>query len=150
MCLILIASAPFAWVLLAEQLPQKFTAWMLGLSTNPLVLLLLINLILFLVGLPIEPAPAMLILVPLFLPVIDKIGMDRVHFGIIVIANLMIGSLTPPVGSMVFITAAIARVPLSIVFWEITPFTIVMLIVVILLTYVPALSLWLPNLVGWF
>lgn len=149
-CLILIASAPFAWVLIAERIPQQLTAWMLGLSSDPFVLLLLINVILFVVGLPVEPAPAMLILVPLFLPVIDKIGVDRVHFGIIVIANLMIGAITPPVGSLVFITATLARVPLASVFREITPFTIVMLLVVLLLTYVPFVSLWLPNLVGGF
>lgn len=147
-CLILIASAPFAWVLIAERIPQEFTSWMLGLSSNPIVLLFLINVILVLVGLPVEPAPAMLILVPLFLPVIDQIGVDRTHFGIIVIANLMIGAVTPPVGSLVFITATLARVPLSTVFREITPFTIVMLLVVLLLTYVPILSLWLPNLLG--
>jgi tripartite ATP-independent transporter DctM subunit len=149
-CLILIASAPFAWILIAERIPQQFTAWMLGLSSDPIVLLLLINVILVLVGLPIEPAPAMLILVPLFLPVIERIGVDGVHFGIIVIANLMIGSITPPVGSMVFITAALARVPLAVVFREITPFTIVMLIVVLLLTYAPVLSLWLPSVIGGF
>ena len=149
-CLILIASAPFAWVLIAEQIPQHFTAWMLGLSTNPFVLLLLINVILLLVGLPIEPAPAMLILVPLFLPVIEKLGVDPVHFGIVVIANLMIGAITPPVGSMVFITATLARVPLATVFHEIMPFTLVMLLVVLVLTYVPFISLWLPNLVGGF
>ena len=147
-CLILVASAPFAWVLIAERIPQQFTTWMLGFSTNPVVLLLLINLILLLVGLPIEPAPAMLILVPLLLPVIQKIGVDPVHFGIVVIANLMIGALTPPVGSMVFVTAALARVPLATVFREITPFTIVMLLVVLALTYMPFISLWLPNLVG--
>jgi len=123
---------------------------MLGLSHDPIVLLLLINVILFLVGLPVEPAPAMLILVPLFLPVIDQIGMDRVHFGIVVIANLMIGAITPPVGSLVFITATMARVPLASVFREITPFTLIMLLVVLLLTYVPFLSLWLPNLIGKF
>ena len=147
-CLILIASAPFAWVLIAEQIPQHFTAWMLGLSGNPIVLLLLINLILLVVGLPIEPAPAMLILVPLFLPVIEKLGVDPVHFGIVVIANLMIGSITPPVGSMVFITATLARVPLATVFREITPFTLVMLLIVLALTYVPFISLWLPSLLG--
>jgi C4-dicarboxylate transporter DctM subunit len=149
-CLILIASAPFAWVLIAERIPQHFTAWMLGLSTNPFVLLLLINVILLLVGLPIEPAPAMLILVPLFLPVIGQLGVDPVHFGIVVIANLMIGAITPPVGSMVFITATLARVPLATVFREIIPFTLVMLLVVLVLTYVPFISLWLPNLVGGF
>jgi len=149
-CLILIASAPFAWVLIAERIPQQLTAWMLGLSHDPIVLLLLINVILFLVGLPVEPAPAMLILVPLFLPVVDQIGMDRVHFGIVVIANLMIGAITPPVGSLVFITATMARVPLASVFREITPFTLIMLLVVLLLTYVPFLSLWLPNLIGKF
>jgi tripartite ATP-independent transporter DctM subunit len=149
-CLILIASAPFAWVLIAERIPQQLTAWMLGLSSNPVMLLFLINVILFLVGLPVEPAPAMLILVPLFLPVIDQIGVDRVHFGIIVIANLMIGAITPPVGSLVFITATIARAPLATVFREITPFTLIMLLVVLMLTYMPFLSLWLPNLIGRF
>jgi tripartite ATP-independent transporter DctM subunit len=149
-CLILIASAPFAWVLIAERIPQQLTAWMLGLSSNPFMLLFLINVILFLVGLPVEPAPAMLILVPLFLPVIDQIGVDRVHFGIIVIANLMIGAITPPVGSLVFITATIARTPLAAVFREIMPFTLIMLLVVLMLTYMPFLSLWLPNLIGKF
>ena len=149
-CLILVASAPFAWVLIAERIPQQLTAWMLGLSSDPTVLLFLINLILFLVGLPVEPAPAMLILVPLFLPVIDQIGVDRVHFGIIVIANLMIGAITPPVGSLVFITATLARVPLASVFREITPFTVVMLLVVVVLTYLPFISLWLPSLLGGF
>jgi TRAP-type C4-dicarboxylate transport system permease large subunit len=82
--------------------------------------------------------------------VIDQIGVDRVHFGIIVIANLMIGAITPPVGSLVFITATLARVPLASVFREITPFTVVMLLVVVVLTYLPFISLWLPSLLGGF
>lgn len=145
---ILGASAPFAWLLVVEQVPQAIAREMGELAARPLLLLLLVNLFLLVVGLPLEMAPALVILVPILLPIITKAGIDPVHFGVIMIINLILGSLTPPVGLLVFITAGIARVPVGRVFWEVTPFLLVMLFVLLIVTIVPSISLFLPGVLG--
>jgi tripartite ATP-independent transporter DctM subunit len=142
------AAAPFAWVLIAERMPQQFGAWALSFSRDPLVLLLIINVILFLVGLPLELPPAMMILMPVFLPVIIQVGIDPIHFGVVVITNLMIGAISPPVGILVFITSSIGKVPVGTVFREVTPFMLVLLAVTLILTYVPAVTMFIPRLFG--
>jgi C4-dicarboxylate transporter DctM subunit len=142
------AAAPFAWVLIAERMPQQFGAWALGLSRDPLVLLLIINVILFLVGLPLELPPAMMILMPVFLPVITQVGIDPIHFGVVVITNMMIGAISPPVGILVFITSSIGKVPVGTVFREVTPFMLVLLAVTLILTYVPGITMFVPRLFG--
>ena len=120
--------------------------FMRGISDNPLVIFLLINLILFVLGTFMDLAPMLLICTPVFLPVIQKFGIDPVHFGIIMIFNLGIGLLTPPVGPTLAVGCAIGKVTMEAVSRSIMLFYIPMLIVLMLITYVPALTLWLPRL----
>jgi C4-dicarboxylate transporter DctM subunit len=144
--LILAASQPFGWVLTAEQIPHKTAEFVASLSQNPTVLLLLLNVFLLIVGLPLEANPAIIILIPILGPIIQAIGVDPVHFSIIVILNLMLGSVTPPVGILVFVTSTIAKAAPGEVFRESVPFLAAGVVVLLIVTYVPSLSLFLPNL----
>jgi tripartite ATP-independent transporter DctM subunit len=144
--LILGASQPFGWVLTAEQIPQQAAALVTSLSSNPLVVLMLLNVFLLIVGLPLEANPAIIILVPILGPIVQNIGVDPVHFSIIVILNLMLGSVTPPVGILVFVTSTIAHASPGKVFRESLPFLVAGIAVLLIVTYVPTLSLFLPNL----
>ncbi|MBP1779273.1 MAG: dicarboxylate transporter subunit DctM [candidate division NC10 bacterium] len=144
--LILGASQPFGWVLTAEQIPQQAAEFVTSLSGNPLVVLMLLNVFLLIVGLPLEANPAIIILVPILGPIIQAIGVDPVHFAIIVILNLMLGSVTPPVGILVFVTSTIAGASPGKVFRECVPFLVAGIVVLLIVTYVPALSLFLPDL----
>ena len=144
--LILAASTPFGWVLTADQIPQQAAQFVSGVSTNPLVILLLLNVFLLIVGLPLEANPAIIILVPILGPIVQSLGIDPVHFSIIMILNLMLGSVTPPVGILVFVTATIAKASPGAVFKESLPFLAAGLVVLMIVTYVPEISLFLPNL----
>lgn len=139
--IIIAAAAPFAWVLAAEQVPQKIAAAMGAYSTNPVVLLLLINVFLLVVGLFMEMIAAMVILVPILVPIIKAVGIDPVHFGVILVMNLVIGALTPPMGMLVFTTARVGGAPVVAVFRAILPFIAALVTVLMLVTYVPALTL---------
>jgi tripartite ATP-independent transporter DctM subunit len=139
--IIIAAAAPFAWVLAAEQVPQKIAAAMGAYSTNPVVLLLLINAFLLVVGLFMEMIAAMVILVPILVPIIKAVGIDPVHFGVILVMNLVIGALTPPMGMLVFTTARVGGAPVVAVFRAILPFIAALVTVLMLVTYVPAVTL---------
>jgi tripartite ATP-independent transporter DctM subunit len=143
--LIIAASAPFAWILTVEQVPQALAAGLGPLMDYPWLLLIAVNLLLILVGLPLEPAPAMVILVPILMPILAVAGVDPVHFGIIMVFNLFIGALTPPVGNLAFIAAMVAKEKPSAVFWSLNPYFVALLAALVILTFVPALSLWLPS-----
>lgn len=142
------ASAPFAYLLVIEQVPQMIAAQFSSLASNPMLLLLLLNVFLLLVGLPLEPTPAMVILVPILIPIITAAGINPVHFGIVMIINLMIGSLTPPVGVLVFITAGVSKVPVHEIFFKVIPFELAMIAALLLITYLPFTTLWLPSVIG--
>lgn len=144
--MILGASQPFSWVLTAQQIPQLVAQFFTSISDNPIVILLMLNFFLLLVGLPLEAAPGVIILVPILMPVIERIGMDPVQFGVVIVTNLLLGSLTPPVGVLVFISAGIAKVPPGSVFRESFPLLLAGIGALMLMTYWPQLSLWLPNL----
>ncbi len=144
--LILGVSQPFSRIITLEQLPQRAAAAMTSISSEPIVLLLMINVLLLIIGLPLEPGPAIIMVTPILMPIAKVLGVDEVHLGIVMITNLIIGSLTPPVGILVFVTATIAKVRVEHVFREVTPFLIAMLAALAVITYVPALSLLLPNL----
>lgn len=144
------ASAPFAYLLVIEQLPQMVAAQFGSLVNNPLLLLLLLNVFLLLVGLPLEPTPAMVILVPILLPIIKAAGIDPVHFGIVMIINLMIGSLTPPVGVLIFITAGVSKVPVHQIFTKVIPFELGLIVTLLIITYLPFTTLWLVSIFGGF
>jgi tripartite ATP-independent transporter DctM subunit len=144
--LIAMASS-FGYVMALMQLPAKITTFFLSVSENKYVILMLINLMLLVLGCLMDMAPLILICTPILLPVVMKLGVDPVHFGIIMLLNLGIGLLTPPVGSVLFVGCAIGNVKMEDVMRTIWPFYGVMLMVLMLVTFVPALSLWLPSVV---
>ena len=135
------ASVPFAWILIAEGIPQQLVAWAEGWSSNKLGLLVILNAVLFLAGMFLDLTPAMLIVAPLFLPVMVGAGIDPVHLGIIMIINLQLGGVTPPVGILVFISAQIARIEPAGIFRAVVPFFLATVAVLALICAFPVLSL---------
>ncbi len=143
--MILIAfAASFGYIMTLMQIPMKITAALTALSDNRYVILALINGLLLVLGTLMDMAPLILILTPILMPVITSIGVDPVHFGMIMMVNLGIGLLTPPVGGVLFVGAAVAKLPMEQVVKALLPFFGALLLVLIAVTYVPALSLWLP------
>jgi tripartite ATP-independent transporter DctM subunit len=128
------------------QLPAKITAFFLTLSNNREVILMLINIMLLVLGCLMDLAPLLLICTPILLPVVTTFGVDPVHFGMIMLLNLGIGLLTPPVGATLFVGCAVGKVTMQEVMRSIWPFYGVMFVVLMLVTYIPAISLWLPHL----
>jgi tripartite ATP-independent transporter DctM subunit len=148
MVLILIACASsVGYIMAMMQMPAKVTAFFLTLSSNKYVILMLINVLLLILGCLIDMAPSILISTPILLPVMVKFGVDPVHFGMIMLLNLGIGLCHPPVGTTLFVGCAVGKVTMEQVMREIWPFYGVMFIVLMLVTYLPELSLWLPRVV---
>jgi tripartite ATP-independent transporter DctM subunit len=147
MTLIACASA-FGYVMALMQLPAKATAFFLSLSGDKHVILMFINIMLLILGCLMDMAPLILICTPILLPVVVKLGVDPVHFGMIMLLNLGIGLLTPPVGSTLFVGCAIGKVRMEDVMRGIWPFYGAMFAVLMLVTYLPVISLWLPRLLG--
>lgn len=144
--LLISTSQAMSWILAYQNIPQTLAAGMLQISDNPYVLLLLINLVLLVVGTFMDMTPAVLIFAPIFLPVTTQLGMDPVHFGIMMIANLCIGLCTPPVGTCLFVGCSVGQTSIAAVTRPMVPFFLAMLCALGLITYLPGLSLWLPNL----
>jgi tripartite ATP-independent transporter DctM subunit len=142
------ASQVMSRILTQEQVPQAVSDALLGLSDNPLVILLTINLILLVVGTFMDMTPAVLVFTPIFLPVAVSIGLDPLHFGILLIANLCIGLCTPPVGTCLFLGCSVGKSDVLSVSRSMIPFYIAMFAALAVITYVPAVSLWLPRLLG--
>jgi tripartite ATP-independent transporter DctM subunit len=140
------ASQAMSWVLAYERIPQMVSDAMLTLSANPLMVLLLINVLLLVVGTFMDMTPAVLIFTPIFLPVVVGLGMDPVHFGIVIIANLCIGLCTPPVGTCLFLGCSVGKTTIARVIPSAIPFFIAMLLALLAITYIPWLSLALPRL----
>ena len=148
MVMILIAFASgFGYIMALMQLPAKVTSFFLTISNNKYVILLLINILLLFLGTLMDMAPLLLICTPILLPVVQTFGVDPVHFGIIMLVNLGIGLVTPPVGSVLFVGCAVAKLTIEEVTSKIWPFYVAMFIVLMIVTYVPAVSLWLPHLI---
>lgn len=146
--LLVATSIAMSWVMSYEQIPQAITSLLLGISDNPVLVLILINLILLLVGIFMDITPAVLIFTPIFLPIVTDLGYDPIHFGIIMIMNLCIGICTPPVGSVLFVGCSVAGLTIQKVIKPLLPLFIAMLVVLILVTYVPEFSMWLPTFFG--
>ena len=146
MTLIAMASS-FGYVMALMQMPAKITMFFLTVSENKYVILMLINFMLLVLGCLMDMAPLILICTPILLPVVMKLGVDPVHFGMIMLLNLGIGLLTPPVGSVLFVGCAVGKVRLEDVMKGIWPFYGVLFAVLMLVTFIPALSLWLPSVV---
>jgi len=139
------ASQAMSWVLAYEQIPQMVSAAMLALSADPLMVLLLINVLLLIVGTFMDMTPAVLIFTPIFLPVVMGLDMHPVHFGIVIIANLCIGLCTPPVGTCLFLGCSVGKTTIAKVVPSAIPFFIAMAIALLAITYIPWLSLALPR-----
>ena len=140
-------AASFGYILTLMEIPMKITTAFLTLSDNRYVILMCINVMLLLLGTVMDMAPLILILTPILLPVIIGIGVDPVHFGMIMLVNLGIGLITPPVGAVLFVGAAVGKVTIENTAKALLPFYVALFMVLMLVTYVPAISLWLPNLV---
>jgi tripartite ATP-independent transporter DctM subunit len=142
-------SAAFAWVLTVSRVPQNLTDWIVGLHLSPLAFLFAVNVLLLAFGIFIEPLPGIVVLVPILAPIAHALGIDDLQFGIIVIVNLTMGMITPPVGGLLFVTSIVARVPLARLVGELWPFLWAQLAVLVLLSLFPVLSSGLPNLFGY-
>ena len=146
---IIAASALIGWILTAEQVPIKLAELIVEYSASPWVLLLLINLLLFALGCFMAAAPVIIMLTPILLPVTSLMGIDPMHLGVVMVLNLMIGLITPPVGLCLFVVADVAELPVMRVVKSLLPFFIPLLIVLLLITYIPSLVLFLPGLLGY-
>ena len=141
-------SASFAWVLTIEGIPQQMAEWLISMNLSPWMFLIIVNVFLLLFGIFIEPLPGVMVLAPILAPVAIKLGVDPVHFAMIVIFNLTLGMITPPVGGLLFVTCNVSKVPMSQLVRELVPFLWAHGVVLVLLTFVPALSTWLPRALG--
>ncbi|PWC96278.1 C4-dicarboxylate ABC transporter permease [Azospirillum sp. TSO5] len=136
----------FGWILTSEQIPQAIAASMLALTTNKYLIILLINILLLIVGTFMETIAALIILFPPLLAVATQVGIDPIHFATFAVLNLMIGLTTPPVGVCLFVAANIAKISLGAITKAIWPFLLCNIVILFLVSYIPALSLWLPSL----
>jgi C4-dicarboxylate transporter, DctM subunit len=141
-------SAAFTWVLTIEGVPQACAEWISSLSLSPWTFLIILNLLLLLVGIFIEPLPAVMVMVPVIAPVAAKLGIDPIHLAMIVIYNLTLGMITPPVGGLLFVTCNVAKVSLSDLTKELAPFLLAHGVVLVVLTAWPGLSTWVPRALG--
>ncbi|GAA3738765.1 tripartite ATP-independent transporter DctM subunit [Spinactinospora alkalitolerans] len=147
--LFLIAAAgAYGYLLTVMQLPAALTQWLTGLTENPILLLLLCNLLLIMLGAVLDMAPLILITTPILLPVVTSVGMDPMQFGVMLMLNLAIGLITPPVGSVLFVGSAVGKVRIEEASRGVLPFYVPLVIALLLVTYVPEFSLTLPRLLG--
>ena len=141
-------SSAFAWVLTIEGVPQRMAEWMVAQQFSQAAFLIAVNLFLLAFGIFIEPLPGVMVLAPILAPVAVKLGVDPTHFAMIVIYNLTLGMITPPVGSLLFVTSNVARVPMGALVRELKPFLVAHGVILLFITFVPALSTWLPHRLG--
>lgn len=141
-------SGSFAWLLTIEGLPQLMADWLIGMNLSPWMFLIVVNVFLLVFGIFIEPLPGVMVLVPILAPVALKLGVDPIQFAMIVIYNLTLGMITPPVGGLLFVTSNVSKVPLSDLTRELMPFLWAHGVVLVVITFVPALSSWLPHVLG--
>jgi tripartite ATP-independent transporter DctM subunit len=146
--LIVAAAGLFGWVIAREQGPQAVTEAMLQFTDNPIVFLLLVNVVLLMTGMILEPVAGLLITVPVLLPAAIEFGIDPLHLGIVMILNLVLGLLTPPVGLVLYVLSSVTGSTVQTVTRGTVPFLIPLLITLLLITFIPAFSLWLPGLLG--
>lgn len=142
------ASSAMSWLLTTQNIPQSVSQALLGISNNKIVILLIINVLLLFVGTFMDMTPAVLIFTPIFLPVVEELGMHPVHFGIMIIANLCIGLCTPPVGACLFVGCGVGETSIAKVTKPMLPFFFAMALALLLTTYIPKISMWLPELLG--
>ena len=144
--LLIATSMAMSWIMSIQNIPQQVSAALLGLSDNRYVIFLMINVLLLFVGTFMDMTPAVLIFTPIFLPVVVRLGMDPVHFGLMLIANLCIGLCTPPVGTCLFVGCGVGETTITKLTKHLLPFFVAMIVALMLVTYIPALSLMIPKL----
>lgn len=142
-------SGIMSWVMAFTNIPEAVSAGMLAISSSKIVILLLINIILLVVGTFMDMTPAVLIFTPIFLPICEALGMNMIHFGIMMIFNLCIGTITPPVGTTLFVGVKVGGVKIETVIRQLLVYFAAIFVVLLLVTYIPQLSLWLPSLMGY-
>jgi tripartite ATP-independent transporter DctM subunit len=142
---IVAAASIFGWMLTATRATEMIAAWVLSVTSTPAGFLLLANLLMLFVGCFLEPTAAITILVPILLPIVRKLGIDPVHFGLVMVLNLMIGLLHPPMGLVLFVLARVAKLSVERTTMAILPWLVPLLISLVIVTYIPSISLWLPN-----
>jgi tripartite ATP-independent transporter DctM subunit len=140
------ASQAMSWIMARENIPQNVSAALIGLSNNKIIILMIINILLLFVGTFMDMTPAVLIFTPIFLPVVKELGIHPVHFGLIMIANLCIGLCTPPVGTCLFVGCGVGETTIVKVTRPLLPFFAAMVVALMIVTYIPQLSLFIPNL----
>lgn len=141
-------SSAFAWVLTIESIPQTLAQAIIASSLSPVTFLVAVNVLLLLFGIFMEPLPGVMILVPILAPISAAMGIDPIHFAMVVIVNLTLGMITPPVGGLLFVTSVATKVPLAALTRELPPFLVAHLIVLLALTFIPSVSTWLPHALG--
>jgi tripartite ATP-independent transporter DctM subunit len=144
---IISAASIFGWLLIRQQVPTTVVEGLMGLTSTPWVVLLIVNVILLILGCFMEAIAIMLLTIPVFMPLIARVGVDPVHFGVVMTLNLMIGLLTPPVGMCLYAVSAISQVPLWPLAKELWPYIVALVVCLALVTYLPGLVVWIPNLV---
>jgi tripartite ATP-independent transporter DctM subunit len=147
MMFIIGAGDALAWVLTVENFSTIFSTWIVSLTSNKIWVLVLINIFLLILGGPMPLAPALLLTTPILLPVVKAVGVDPLHFGMIVVCNLAISICSPPVGNTLFIAAKLAKVSVEHTSLALVPFILINIVALLLITYYPPFSLWLPALV---
>ena len=145
---LLAASAAMSFAMSITGLPSALSSIILGLSDNPVIVLLVITVMLLAIGCFMDIGPAILIFTPILLPITNQIGLDPVHFGIVMVFNLCIGTITPPVGTGLFVGAGIAKEKVENLLLPLLPFYIVIMFTLLLITYIPQITLFLPRLMG--
>ena len=141
-------SSIMSWVLAFTNVPTYITQLILGISDNPVIILLIMNVLLLVVGTFMDLTPAILIFTPIFLPIAQNLGMDTIQFGIMLVFNLCIGTITPPVGNTLFVGCRVAKTKIEGVIKNILPFYVSIFVVLMLVTFIPAISLFLPRVMG--
>jgi tripartite ATP-independent transporter DctM subunit len=146
--IILAAARAFAWVLIIESVPQQLAETIISWQLSPIVFLLAVNLLLLVFGLFMDPLPGVMVLVPILAPIAHSLGIDPIHFAMVVILNLTIGLITPPVGALLFVVSSTVKLRVGEIIREMPPFFIAHMIVLAIITFVPSLSTWLPRVSG--
>ena len=144
---ILASASLFSWILTLTQMPQNLAEFFLRFAGNKYTALLIINIFLLCIGLFLDITPAILILVPVLLPIVSKLGIDIIHFGVVVVINLMIGLMTPPVGMILYVLSNLTKVPFERIAKSIVPYVLVCVVTLLLITYIPAIVTFIPNLI---
>jgi len=147
--LLIATSMAMSWIMSYENIPVIVSEGLVALSDNPIIILLIINIILLMVGVFMDMTPAVLIFTPIFLPLVVEMGMDPVHFGIVMVLNLSVGLCTPPVGSVLFVGCGIANISIAKVIKPLLPLFLAMVLSLLLVTYFEGLSMFLPRLFGY-